>query len=128
MKKVLLSLLCLALVSCTPAGPKASVKVDGSSTVFPITEAVAVEFKGSHPNVEVTVGVSGTGGGFKKFVAGEIDINDASRPIKDKESKKAAERGIGFIELPVAYDGLSVVVNNTSSSNIHHFVLRSKRR
>ena len=75
------------------------VKVDGSSTVFPITEAVAEEFGKIHPKVRVTVGISGTGGGFKKFVAGEIDINDASRTIKDKEAKKAKENNIEFLSL-----------------------------
>ncbi len=88
------------------------VKVDGSSTVFPITEAVAEEFGKVHPKVRVTVGISGTGGGFKKYVMGEIDINDASRLIKSKEIKKAKENKIDYIELPVAYDGLSVVLNN----------------
>mgnify|MGYP001174652494 CR=1 FL=1 len=88
------------------------VKVDGSSTVFPITEAVAEEFGKVHPKVRVTVGISGTGGGFKKYVMGEIDINDASRLIKSKEIKKAKENNIDYIELPVAYDGLSVVLNN----------------
>tara|TARA_B100002052_G_scaffold140818_1_gene129049 strand:+ start:3002 stop:3970 length:969 start_codon:yes stop_codon:yes gene_type:complete len=91
------------------------VKVDGSSTVFPITEAVAEEFGKIHPKVRVTVGISGTGGGFKKFVVGEIDINDASRTIKDKEAKKAKENNIEFIEIPVAYDGLSIVVNKDNN-------------
>jgi phosphate transport system substrate-binding protein len=90
---------------------KGTVALDGSSTVFPISEAVAEEFGSVQPRVRVTVGVSGTGGGFKKFLAGEIDINDASRPIKAKELKKAEELNIEFIEIPVAYDGLSVVVN-----------------
>jgi|TARA_B100001750_G_C15518652_1_gene609541 phosphate transport system substrate-binding protein len=87
------------------------VKVDGSSTVFPITEAVAEEFGKVHPKVRVTVGVSGTGGGFKKYAIGEIDINDASRPIKRKEITKADQNNVAFIELPVAFDGLSVIVN-----------------
>ena len=87
------------------------VKVDGSSTVFPITEAVAEEFQKVHPNVRVTVGISGTGGGFKKFCAGETDINDASRSVKQKEVSVASENNIQFIELPVAFDGLSVLVN-----------------
>ena len=91
------------------------VKVDGSSTVFPITEAVAEEFGKIHPKVRVTVGISGTGGGFKKFCVGEIDINDASRTIKDKEAKKAKENNIEFIEIPVAYDGLSIVVNKDNN-------------
>jgi len=88
-----------------------SVRVDGSSTVFPITEAAAEEFRAVAPKVRVTVGFSGTGGGFKKFLLGETDINDASRPIKDKEMALAKENGIGYIELPVAYDGLSVVIH-----------------
>jgi phosphate transport system substrate-binding protein len=84
---------------------------DGSSTVFPITEAVAEEFQIANPNVKITVGISGTGGGFKKFVAGETDIQNASRAIEDEEIAKAKEAGIEFIELPVAFDGLSIVVN-----------------
>ena len=84
--------------------------VDGSSTVFPITEAMAEEFGIQHRGVRVTVGISGTGGGFKRFCAGETDISDASRPIKDAEAELCAEAGISFIELPVAYDGLTVVV------------------
>lgn len=96
---------------------KGTVKVDGSSTVFPITEAVAEEFGKVKANrrVRVTVGVSGTGGGFKKFLAGETDINDASRPIKQKEIDKAKKNGVQYIELPVAYDGLSVVVNKSNT-------------
>ena len=78
---------------------KGYVKIDGSSTVFPITEAVAEEFQKKHPKVRVTVGVSGTGGGFKKFVLGEIAINDASRPIKDKEITAALKNKVEFIEL-----------------------------
>lgn len=87
------------------------VSVDGSSTVYPITEAMAEEFGKVHNKVRVTVGISGTGGGFKKFVAGEIDISDASRPIKDSEEAMARTNGIEYIELPVAFDGLTVVVN-----------------
>lgn len=88
-----------------------SVAIDGSSTVFPITEAVAEEFQAANPDVNVTVGISGTGGGFKKFCAGEIAISDASRPIKPSEIEAARQGGIEFIELPIAFDGLSVVVN-----------------
>jgi phosphate transport system substrate-binding protein len=87
------------------------VRIDGSSTVFPITEAVAEEYRGVQPKVRVTVGISGTGGGFKQFCVGETDINDASRPIKQKEIDKAAEAAIEFIEMPVAFDGISVVVH-----------------
>ncbi|RMF20661.1 MAG: PstS family phosphate ABC transporter substrate-binding protein [Cyanobacteria bacterium J083] len=88
-----------------------TVTVDGSSTVFPITEAMAEEFQKNNPNVKVTVGVSGTGGGFKKFCAGETDISDASRPIKQSEIEACQKAGIEYIELPVAYDALTVVVN-----------------
>jgi phosphate transport system substrate-binding protein len=88
-----------------------SVAIDGSSTVFPISEAVAEEFQLANPDVRVTVGVSGTGGGFKKFCAGETDISDASRPIKQSEVEACSKNGISYIELTVAYDGLSVVVN-----------------
>ncbi|QDU32803.1 Phosphate-binding protein PstS precursor [Poriferisphaera corsica] len=91
------------------------VRIDGSSTVYPITEAVAEEFSGEAPRVKVTVGVSGTGGGFKRFVIGDTDISDASRPIKGKELKAAKENGINFIEIPVAYDGLTIVVNKKNS-------------
>ncbi len=88
------------------------IQVDGSSTVFPITEAMAEEFGIlTERGVRVTVGVSGTGGGFKRFCAGETDISDASRPIKDAEAELCGEAGIGFIEVPVAFDGLTVVIN-----------------
>jgi len=87
------------------------VTLDGSSTVYPISEAVAEEFLAVAPRVRVTVGVSGTGGGFKKFLAREIDINDASRTIKESESMEAEANGIEYLEIPVAFDGLSIVVN-----------------
>lgn len=87
------------------------VEIDGSSTVYPISEAAAEKFRGKYPNVRVTVGVSGTGGGFKRFTKGETDISDASRPIKDKEFKLCKKSYVDFIELPVAYDGLSIVIN-----------------
>ncbi len=85
--------------------------IDGSSTVYPITEAVAEEFLAVAPRVRVTVGISGTGGGFKKFCNGEIAISDASRPIKESESADCEANGIEYIELPIAYDGLAVMVN-----------------
>lgn len=96
-----------------PAGSSltGAVAIDGSSTVYPITEAVAEEFGAVNPNTRVTVGIAGTGGGFKKFLAGETDINDASRPISAEELELAAKNNVQFVELPVAYDGLSVVVN-----------------
>ena len=119
MKFKLLSILSIFLIinACSSSNDETTgalsgtVSVDGSSTVFPVTEAVAEEFGKVHPKVRVTVGISGTGGGFKKFCSGEIDINDASRHIKDKEIKVAKENGVEYIEIPVAYDGLSVVVN-----------------
>ena len=88
-----------------------AVQIDGSSTVYPITEAVAEEFMIAHGQARITVGVSGTGGGFSKFLRGETDINDASRVIKPSELELASRDGIDFIELPVAYDGLVVVVH-----------------
>ena len=88
-----------------------TVRADGSSTVFPISEAVAEEFQKAEPGVRVTVGISGTGGGFKKFTSGETDISDASRPIDPAEAEQATRNGIEYIELPVAFDGLSVLVN-----------------
>lgn len=88
-----------------------SIQIDGSSTVYPITEAVAEEFRSEAPEVQVTVGVSGTGGGMKKFTRGEIDIVNASRGINEAEASMAAENNISYLELPVAYDGLTVVVH-----------------
>jgi phosphate transport system substrate-binding protein len=87
------------------------VVIDGSSTVFPIQEAVSEEYREVQPNVKVSVSVSGTGGGFKRFAKGETDISNASRPIKDEEAAKAKENNVEFIEIPVAFDGLSVVVS-----------------
>ena len=92
-------------------GSAAVVRVDGSSTVFPISEAVAEEFQRANQNVRVTVGVSGTGGGFQKFCGGETDISDASRPISSSEMAACKKAGIDYIELPIAYDGLAIVVN-----------------
>jgi phosphate transport system substrate-binding protein len=89
----------------------AVVQIDGSSTVFPVTEAMAEEFQKANPGVKVTVGISGTGGGFKKFCRGEIDISDASRPIKSQEAEDCKKNNIEFIELPVALDALAVLVN-----------------
>ncbi len=88
-----------------------SITIDGSSTVYPITEAVAEEYRKEQPNVRVTVGVSGTGGGMKKFIAGSIDICGASRPIKQTESKACQEGGVEYLELEVAFDGLAIVLN-----------------
>jgi len=115
-KKIGLMVLLLALVSYLGAGKamadKKVIKIDGSSTVYPITEAVGEEYqKVKKGAVNVTVGISGTGGGFKRFCRGETDISDASRPILKKEIELCKENGIEYIELPVAYDGLAVMVN-----------------
>ncbi len=88
------------------------VKIDGSSTVFPVTEAVAEEFqKAKKGAVNVTVGISGTGGGFKKFCRGETDLANASRPISKKEMAECAKSGVRYYEMPIAYDALTVMVN-----------------
>jgi phosphate binding protein len=108
----------LVLVGCAPASDTAggsgltgTVTIDGSSTVAPLMEAAADLYGAAEPDVNVTVGTSGTGGGFEKFCAGETDISNASRPIKDEEAAACAEAGIEFQEIVVANDGLSVVVN-----------------
>jgi len=105
----------LLLAACARGGQEGGlsgrVVADGSSTVFPITEAVAEEFGKAQRGVEVVVGISGTGGGFKKFCRGETDISNASRPIDPPEQEECAKNGIQFIELPVAFDALSVVVH-----------------
>lgn len=88
-----------------------TIAIDGSSTVFPVTEAVAEEFMAAHPGVQVTVGVSGTGGGFKKFTAGETQVQNASRPIKDEEKQKAQQNNIQYVDFAIAIDGIAVVVN-----------------
>ena len=90
---------------------RGSIEIDGSSTVFPISEAVAEEFNKVYPNVRVNVGVSGTGGGFKRFTVGDTDISDASRPIRESEREAAASNGIKYYELRVGTDGLSVMVS-----------------
>ena len=93
------------------SGVSGEIQIDGSSTVFPISEAMAEEFQIANPDTRVTVGVSGSGGGFKKFCAGETDISNASRPIKDEEVALCDEAGIDFIEVPIAYDGITLVTN-----------------
>lgn len=106
-----------AMVEVTPptGAISGTILVDGSSTVGPISQAVAEEFQKQFGDVRVPVGVSGTGGGFKKFCVKEIDISDASRFIKSNEQGVCDENGIGFIELPVAIDGIAVVVNQQNS-------------
>ena len=111
--KLMLFVLVAGWLAAQPSLAKAQViQIDGSSTVFPVTEAVAEEFqKSKKGKVKVTVGISGTGGGFKKFCRGEIDISDASRPILKQEIDACKQSGVEFFELPVAYDALTVIVN-----------------
>ncbi|MBI4329352.1 MAG: PstS family phosphate ABC transporter substrate-binding protein [Chloroflexi bacterium] len=111
----------LAACQTTPTPPSdagtlaGTIEVDGSSTVFPISEAVAEEFHKKHPGVQVNVGVSGTGGGFKRFVVGETQVSDASRPIAASEAAQAKANGVEYVELPVAIDGLAVLVNSQNT-------------
>jgi len=116
MKKIIVglavSLLPLFVISSPSSYAASLIKIDGSSTVYPITEAVSEEFqKIEKGKTRVTVGISGTGGGFKKFCLGETDISDASRPIKPSEVELCKKNRIEYIELPVAYDGIAIVVN-----------------
>lgn len=111
MKSVLVLTLSLFLAQSLFAEQK-TIKIDGSSTVFPITEAMAEEFQIEQKGaVKVTVGISGTGGGFKKFCRGETDVQDASRPISDKEIADCKAANVRYVELPVAFDAIVVVVN-----------------
>lgn len=110
--KSILATSALAIFGALPLTSLAQVvKIDGSSTVFPITEAVAEEFQIANKGYKVTVGVSGTGGGFKKFCRGESDISNASRPILAKEMEACKAAGVEYFELPVAFDALTVVIN-----------------
>ncbi len=113
MKKLIAFISFAALLAYLPAAASAQiVQIDGSSTVFPVTEAVAEEFQQAKKGkVKVTVGISGTGGGFKKFCRGETDIQDASRPILKSEMEDCKKAGVEYIELPVAFDALTVMVN-----------------
>ncbi len=118
MKKINLSLVIAALLVAKGALAGGVIKIDGSSTVYPITEAVAEEFQTAKKGaMKATVGISGTGGGFKKFCRGDTDISDASRPILKKEMDDCYLAGIKYYELPVGYDGLAVVVNPANALN-----------
>src|SRR5690554_4309017 len=112
MNRLILFSLALAFVSCgNNQKDRGTITVDGSSTVYPVTEALAEEYRSVAPRTNVTIGISGTGGGFQKFGRGEIDIANASRPIKEDEAQIARNNGIEFVELEVAYDGLAVIVH-----------------
>lgn len=117
MSRPLVLVLVLALSGCAgceetdPTGLSGAVRVDGSSTVFPLSEAVAEEFMRDHPGVRVTVGSSGTGGGFAKFARGETDVPDASRAVEDDEVATLDAAGVAFVELPVAYDGIAIATH-----------------
>ena len=103
-------------IACGGSGqPASDLKVDGSSTVFVVSEAVAEEFQRAHSNVRITVGQSGTGGGFQKFCRNETDISNASRPIRPEEIAVCKAAGIEFIELPIAYDGIAIVANHKAT-------------
>lgn len=136
----ILALTTLAIMSCgnnkeaanSETGKEATalsgeIAIDGSSTVYPITEAVAEEFREVAAGVKVTVGVSGTGGGFKKFSRGETDISDASRPIKEKEVKMCEENQIKYVGLAVAYDGLAVIIN-PANDWVDHFTVEELKK
>lgn len=110
-KNIAIFIALLSVLASCGQGPAKDIKIDGSSTVYPITEAVAEEYRSEAPNTRVTVGVSGTGGGFKQFLRSETDINDASRSIKPSEIELAEENNIDYLELSVAFDGIAVVVN-----------------
>lgn len=129
---VLIVLSGLLFISCGSGGESGDqlsgeVNIDGSSTVYPITEAIAEEFRSVAPDVRVTVGVSGTGGGFMKFIRGETDINNASREIKTSEIEQAKESGVDYVRLSVAYDGLAVVVN-PKNDWVDHFTVEELER
>lgn len=120
--------LAATMTGCPTNGSKASkLKIDGSSTVHPITEAVSENYREVEPGLRVVLNVSGTGGGFKKFVKGETDINNASRPIKDKELKKCEENKVDFIELPVAFDGITIAINPKNKFVDHLTVAELKK-
>jgi len=111
MKRIQLVILGAAAGILAGCSTPESITIDGSSTVYPITEAVAEEYGKEQPNVRVTVGVSGTGGGMNKFIAGSIDICGASRPMKENDRKACDDAGIDYLQLEVAFDGLAVVLN-----------------
>ncbi len=126
--KVLIIVTMALLAACGSNSGKKSekisgtIKIDGSSTVYPITEAVAEEYANEQPDIQVTIGISGTGGGFKKFGRGETDLSDASRPIKSGEDSVCKANGISYVDLKIAYDGLAVLVN-PKNTWVDHFTV-----
>jgi len=115
-RSLILLMLSISFFACSDKkGGPPSISIDGSSTVFPVSEAVAEEFMAVNPNVRVTVGESGTGGGFSKFSNGKIDINDASRPIKSKEDSACKANNIAYESFMVAYDGMAIVVHPSNT-------------
>ena len=130
-QRVIIGMVAVALTLSFSGGPSAYaaelIQVDGSSTVYPITEAVAEEFRYVSPDSKVTVGISGTGGGFKRFCRKETDISDASRVIKSSEVKLCAENNVQYVELPVAFDGLAVVVHPSNDWATHMTVAELKK-
>lgn len=116
----------LFIYSCGSGSTK-RIRIDGSSTVYPMTEAVAEEYRSEAPNTRVTVGLSGTGGGFQKFINGKIDINDASREIQPGEIETAKKNGLEYISLKVAFDGMAVVVN-PDNDWVDHFTVEELKK
>ncbi len=115
-RSLILLMLSISFFACSDKkGGPPYISIDGSSTVFPVSEAVAEEFMAVNPNVRVTVGESGTGGGFSKFSNGKIDINDASRPIKSKEDSACKANNIAYESFMVAYDGMAIVVHPSNT-------------
>jgi len=128
MKKTIVMLMALWAVLAVSQNAGAQViKIDGSSTVFPITEAVAEEFGKASGGTKVMVGISGTGGGFKRFCRSETDISNASRPIKSSEVAACKAAGIQYVELPIAFDGLAVMVNKENTWVDHLTVAELKK-
>jgi phosphate transport system substrate-binding protein len=117
----------LAACSGTPQAARAVITADGSSTVYPLTEAVAEDFQRAFPGTRVTVGVAGTGGGLRRLCRGGLDLADASRPITRAEAAACAAAGVAFVELPVAYDGVTIAVH-PSNTWVHSLTVEDLRR
>src|SRR5690606_1504542 len=133
LKSLMVSVLTVLLASCgsgsnkNAGSLKGEIKIDGSSTVYPITEAIAEEYRIEQPDVRSTIGISGTGGCFQKFSRDEIDITNASRPIKPQESQRSSKNNVSFVELKIAYDGLAVLVNKQNTW-VDHFAVEELKK